>query len=84
MATEAWLRQEGQPIVSASVHENVCLSPGADPQVREAGRLLDRYRIEEGPHGSAGDVGGSAEESEVAVRSARRVLEFVERRMAAS
>jgi hypothetical protein len=84
MATEAWLRQEGQPIVSASVHENVCLSPGSDPEVREAARLLDRYRIEEGPHGSAGDVGGSAEESEVAVRSARRVLEFVERRMAAS
>jgi hypothetical protein len=83
MATEAWLRQEGQQIVSASVHENVCLSPGADPQVREAGRLLDRYRIEEGPHGSAGDVGSSAEESEAAVCSARRVLEFVERRMGA-
>ena len=82
MATEAWLRGEGQPIVSASVHENVCLSPESDPDVREAARFLDRYRIDEGPHGSVGDVGGSAEDSETAVRSARRVLAFVEGRMA--
>ena len=68
-------------MVSASVHENVCLAPASDPRVREAARLLDRYRIEEGPHGSTGDVGDSEEESEAAVLSARRVLEFVERRM---
>jgi hypothetical protein len=81
LATEAWLRQQGQPIVSASVHENMCLSPGSPLEVREAARLLDRYRIEESVHGSAGDVGGSAEESEGAVLAAARVLEFVERRM---
>lgn len=81
MATEAWLRDEGQPIVSASVHENVCLSPESRGDVREAARLLDRYRIDEGPHGSAGEVAGSAPESEEAILAARRVLEFALRRM---
>lgn len=81
MATEAWLREEGQPIVSASVLENVCLSPQSGADVRDAARFLDRYRIDEGPHGSAGEVAGSPRESEEAVLSARRVFEFVERRM---
>lgn len=84
MATEAWLRGEGQPIVSASVLENVCLSPQSGADVRDAARLLDRYGIEEGPHGSAGEVGGSPRESEEAVLSARRVFGFVERRMGAA
>ncbi|MGH7566635.1 MAG: HEPN domain-containing protein [Gemmatimonadota bacterium] len=84
MATEAWLREEGQPIVSASVHENVCLSPESRGDVREAARLLDRYRIDEGPHGSAGEVAGSARESEEAVEAANRVLEFVAGRMSAA
>lgn len=83
MATEAWLKDEGQPIVSAGVHENVCLSPQSGVEVREAARLLDRYRIDEGPHGSTSEVAGSPGESEEALLSARRVLEFVERRMAA-
>jgi len=84
MATEAWLREEGQPIVSASVYENVCLSPESGAEVREAARLLDRYRIDESPHGSAGEVAGSPGESAGAVLSARCVIEFVERRMAAA
>jgi HEPN domain-containing protein len=79
MATEAWLREDGQPLVSASVYENVCLSPRSGADVREAARLLDRYRIDEGPHGSSGEVAESRHESEEAVRSARLVLEFVER-----
>lgn len=84
MATEAWLREQGQPIISASVYENVCLSPQSGADVREAARLLDRYRIDEGPHGSAGGVAGSPGESEEAILWARCVLEFVERRFAAT
>lgn len=84
MATEAWLRASGQPIVSASVHENVCLAPDSAPDVREAGRLLDRHRIDEGPHGSATAVGGSAPEAEVALVASRRVVEFASARMDAN
>jgi HEPN domain-containing protein len=84
MATEAWLRREGQPRVSASVHENVCLAPDASVEVRESARLLDRHRIDEGPHGSAGGGAHSRREAEEAVLAGRRVLEFVERRMEAA
>lgn len=84
MATEAWLRLEGQPLVSASVYENVCLAPDAEQDVRESARLLDRHRIDEGPHGSAGGGAGSRREAEEAVLAGRRVLEFVERRMEAA
>lgn len=81
MATEAWLKREGQPIVSASVYENVCLAPDAGADVRESARLLDRHRIDEGPHGSATGAADSRREAEEAVLAGRRVLEFVERRM---
>lgn len=84
MATEAWLRGEGQPLVSASVYENVCMAPDADAEVRESARLLDRHRIDEGPHGSAAGVANSRREAEEAVLAGRRVLDFVERRMEAS
>lgn len=84
MATEAWLRREGQPLVSASVYENVSLAPDAGADVRESARLLDRHRIDEGPHGSASGGANSRREAEEAVLAGRRVLEFVERRMEAS
>jgi HEPN domain-containing protein len=84
MATEAWLRREGQPLVSASVYENVCLAPDAGTEVRESARLLDRHRIDEGPHGSATGGAQSPREAEEAVLAGRRVLDFVERRMKAS
>lgn len=84
MATEAWLRHEGQPIVSASVYENVCLATDAGEDVRAAARLLDRHRIDEGPHGSAGGGADSGREAEEAVLAGRRVFEFVERRMEAA
>lgn len=79
MATEAWLRAAGQPHVSASVRENVGLSPAAGPDVREAASLLDRHRVEEGyPHrsgkGSGSEGGGGA----AAVEAGRRILAFVE------
>lgn len=81
MATEAWLRGSGQPIVSASVHENVCLSPDSSADVREAARLLDRHGIEEGPHGSATAVGESADDTRAALDASRRVIDFVAGRM---
>jgi hypothetical protein len=81
MATEAWLRASGQPIVSASVHENVCLSPAAGSEVRDAGRLLDRHRIEEGPHGSATPVGDSAADAAAALDASRRIFTFAAARM---
>jgi len=84
MATEAWLVAAGQPRVSASVHENVCLAPDSGADVRAAARLLDRHRIEEGPHGSAAPVGESARESAAALTAGRRVMEFVAARMSAS
>lgn len=84
MATEAWLRREGQPLVSASIYENVCMAPYAGADVRESARLLDRHRIDEGPHGSAAGTANSRREAEEAVLAGRRVLEFVERRMKAS
>lgn len=83
MATEAWLRGAGQPHVSASVYENVCLAPDAGAEVRDAARLLDRHRIDEGPHGSAAQAGDTRREAEEAVLSGRIVFEFVERRIAA-
>lgn len=84
LATEAWLRSLGQPAVSGSVLENVCLAPDADPAVREAARLLDRHRMEEGsPHRSAPDPGGPDIEAEAVVAAGRSILGFVESRMAA-
>lgn len=85
MATEAWLAgMEHQPLVSASVHENVCLSPAAGPEVREAAVLLDRHRIEEGyPHrSSSADVDPRAEAPR-AVAAGRIVFGFVEERLRA-
>ena len=84
MATEAWLRLAGQPRASASVYENVCLAPDAEPEVREAARLLDRHRIDEGPHGSAAPGGDTRREAEEAVLSGRVVLGFDERRLSAA
>ena len=81
MATEVWLRDKGQPLVSASVHENVCLSPAAGAEVREAAALLDRYRIEEGyPHRSAA-LDAPRAEAALVVRAGRTVLTFVEERL---
>ncbi|MGH7551285.1 MAG: HEPN domain-containing protein [Gemmatimonadota bacterium] len=84
MATEAWLREAGQPHVSGSVYENVCLSPAAGPEVREAAALLDRHRIEEGyPHRSSGaDTDPRAEAAQVVV-AGRKVFAFVEERLGA-
>lgn len=85
MATEAWLRTEGQPVVSASVHENVCLSPVAGAEVREAAALLDRHRMEEGyPHRSAAGVEDPRLEAPSAVAAGRIVLAFVIERLAAA
>ena len=83
LATEAWLRSLGQPVVSARVHENVCLAPDADPGTREAARLLDRHRMEEGaPHRSAQEPGDPASEAEAVVAAGRTILAFVESRLA--
>ena len=83
LATEGWLRSRGQPTVSASVHENVCLAPDADPGTREAARLLDRHRMEEGsPHRSAHDPGDPEAEAEAVVAAGRTILAFVEARLA--
>jgi hypothetical protein len=83
LATEAWLRSLGQPVVSASVLENVCLAPDADPGAREAARLLDRHRVEEGsPHRSAVDPGDPETEAEAVVAAGRTILAFVEARTA--
>lgn len=83
LATEAWLRSRGQPTVSASVHENVCLAPDAGPDVRDAARLLDRHRMEEGsPHRSAHDPGDPEAEAEAVVAAGRTILAFVEARLA--
>ena len=85
MATEAWLRAEGQPVVSASVHENVCLSPAAGAEVREASALLDRHRMEEGyPHRSAAEGDDPRLEAPGAVAAGRIVLAFVIERLAAA
>jgi HEPN domain-containing protein len=84
LATEGWLRSRGQPAVSASVHENVCLAPDADPGAREAARLLDRHRMEEGsPHRSARDPGDPETEAEAVVAAGWRILAFAEVRLAA-
>ncbi len=82
MATEVWLRGQGQPHVSGRVYENVCLSPASGPEVREAAALLDRHRIEEGyPHRSSGmDTDPRAEAGRV-VAAGRTVLAFVEERL---
>ena len=83
LATEAWLRSLGQPAVSGSVLENVCLAPDADPASREAARLLDRHRMEEGsPHRSAPDPGDPETGAEAVVAAGRTILVFVESRMA--
>jgi len=83
LATEAWLRAAGQPHVSGSVHENVCLSPAAGSEVREAAALLDRHRLEEGyPHRSGPATAGAGESAAV-VEAGRVVLAFVERELAA-
>lgn len=83
LATEAWLRSLGQPMVSASVHENVCLAPDAGPEAHEAARLLDRHRMEEGsPHRSAHDPGDPEAEAEAVVAAGRTILAFVEARLA--
>ena len=80
--SEALLRARGQPVVSNSVHENVCLAPTAEGEVRLSARRLDRHRIEEGyPHRSFGEVTDPAAESEAAVADAMRVLAFVEREL---
>lgn len=82
LATEAWLRSLGQPAVSASVHENVCLAPDADPGIREAARLLDRHRMEEGsPHRSAHDPGDPETEAHAVVAAGRAVVAFAEARL---
>lgn len=85
MATEAWLRREGQPRVSASVHENVSLSPASGTEIRAAATLLDRHRIEEGyPHRSShADVDPAAEASAV-IAAAEVVMTFVEERLGGS
>jgi HEPN domain-containing protein len=83
LATEGWLRARGQPSVSASVLENVCLAPDADHPTREAARLLDRHRMEEGsPHRSARDPGDPETEAEAVVAAGRSILGFVEARLA--
>jgi HEPN domain-containing protein len=64
---------------AAAMAAEAWLRAEGQPIVRA--RLLDRYRIDEGPHGSAGGVGESPRESAEAVRSARRVLEFIDRRL---
>lgn len=84
MATESWLRAEGQPVVSPSVHENVCLSPAAGREVREAAALLDRHRMEEGyPHRSAAAHEDPRLEAPGAIVAGRVVLAFVSERLAA-
>jgi HEPN domain-containing protein len=82
LVMEALLRSRGQSIVSNSVHENVCLIPAAEDQLRAAARRLDRHRVEEGyPHRSFHASTDSAAESEGAVGDALRVLDFVEREL---
>jgi HEPN domain-containing protein len=82
LVSEALLRARGQPVVSNSVHENVCLSPGAGEEVRRAALRLDRHRVEEGyPHRSSHASTDAAAESEAAVDDALRVLGFVEREL---
>lgn len=84
LATEAWLRARGQPAISGSVHENVCLAPDAGAGLREAARLLDRHRMEEGsPHRSAPEPGDPELEAHEVVAAGRTVLAFVEARLAA-
>jgi HEPN domain-containing protein len=85
LATEAWLRARGQPVVSASVHENVSLAPDAAPGDREAARLLDRHRMEEGsPHRSAHAPGDPETEAVAVVEAGRVILAFVEARLGAA
>lgn len=82
MATEVWLRNQGQPHVSGSVHENVSLWPGAGAEVREAAALLDRHRIEEGyPHRSSSADTDPRAEADRVVAAGRKVLAFVEERL---
>lgn len=77
LATEAWLRQRGQAHISASVYENVCLSPAAGVSVREAARRLDRHRMEEGyPHRSAMPAADPEAEAPDVVAAGRRILAF--------
>lgn len=83
LATQAWLEGEGQPHVSASVLENVSLSPVAGIDVRAAAGLLDRHRVEEGyPHRSSPAAADPAAESADVVEAGRTVLAFVEGRRA--
>lgn len=82
LATEAWLRARGQPTVSGSVYENVCLAPDAGPEPREAARLLDRHRMEEGSaHRSAHEPGDPETEAEAVLAAGRAILAFVEIRL---
>ena len=84
LVSEALLRARGQAVVSNSVHENVCLSPGAGEELRAAASRLDRHRIEEGsPHRSYHGSTDPAGESAQAVADARLVLEFVEAELGA-
>lgn len=83
LATEAWLRAAGQPHVSGSVHENVCLSPAAGPEVREAARTLDLHRLEEGYSHRSGPRTAGEGESAAVVEAGRVVVAFVERELAA-
>ena len=82
LATEAWLRRQGQTHVSGSVHENVSLSPAAGPDVREAALRLDRHQLEEGyPHRSATPADDLATVAPEVVAAGRQVLRFVEGRL---
>jgi len=85
LATQAWLLSGGQDHASGSVHENLCLSPEADEDLRDGARLLDRHRVEEGyPHRSSQAVVDPERESEAVVAAARSVLVFVEARTGVS
>ncbi len=82
LASEAWLRARGQSLVSASVHENLCLSPSTGESLRFAAERLDRHRMEESyPHRSFQGATDPAAESATAVNDARQVLAFVEREL---
>lgn len=82
LVSEAWLRAQGQSIVSNSVHENICLSPAAGEELRAAAARLDRHRVEEGyPHRSFQGTTDPAAESGTAVADAQQVLLFVEREL---
>lgn len=84
LATQAWLEAAGQSHVSASVAENVALSPAAGVEVRRAAALLDRHRLEEGyPHrSSAAAIETGEDEARRVVAAGREVIAFVDERIA--